>query len=67
MTRFLQMLIYELKTVDGNRGSATKLINHEVKKLRAERQDFTLEECDRMIRHKVMLSVFFKYNIMRIR
>lgn len=68
MTRFLKLLIFELKTLDGKRGTADFLIKKYVKDRFAEKDNVLTErECKRIIRHKLMESVFQKYNLIRVR
>lgn len=68
MTRFLKLLIYELKTLDGKRGSAEKFINDSVKEMMSnETNNWSKYECERRVRHQLMESVFVKYNLMRVR
>lgn len=60
-----------MRTVDGNRGSAQKLIDAGVKDLLDDKSEsFQNKEyaiCEQKVRHKIMLRVFFKYNLMRVR
>lgn len=64
MSKFLKLLIYELRTVDGNRDTAKRFIDVGVCKLMGE-QGYESEEkyrqLEQMVRHKIMLKVFSKY------
>lgn len=75
MQKFLKLLIHHLETVDGTRGSAIELKNiilkKTMKKLNREGKskvdDFKIEKVRKQINHDLMMKVYMKYNIMKVR
>lgn len=76
MEKFLQFLIRAMKTMDGQKNSAKKLLevlnNQEINRYRTKVSDGTISDADklkieRLNEHKFYQKIMMKYRIMTIR
>lgn len=70
MTMFLKLLIYELKTIDGKRGTAEKLIKKGVRGFMAQHgyvDEHKQKDYEHMTRHQIMTRVWFTYSMARVK
>lgn len=78
MTMFLKLLIYHLKTLDGTRDTATKVINlifesrlqeklTELGKTQRWGMDRVKKKIMNQVRHEVMLRTLTRYTILRVK
>ena len=71
MSQFIKFLIYSLHTIDGNRESmrplSMDLFRKYKKKIYLRDNNDKDWEIDSMIKHQVMLQVFVKYRLMRVK
>lgn len=70
MTMFLKLLIYELRTIDGNRGSGDLLIKQGVKQMVTKYgyvDQAKNEEHELRVRHLIMQKIWFNYSLLRVK
>jgi len=70
MTRLLKMLIYELKTIDGNQNTAVHAIKKGVRRLMTKYgyvDELKQQEYEKIVRHQIMQKVYFSYSLMRVK
>lgn len=70
MTMFLKLLIYELKTINGARGTAKPFITRGIKQMMGkfgyidEQKQLDYEH---KMRHKIMTRIWFSYALTRVK
>ena len=70
MKKLIKMLIYELRTIDGNRNTAVPLIEQGVRdeiERNAFGEDIKWEVIEKMIRHRLMQKVWINYSLVRFK
>lgn len=67
MTKFLKFLIYTLETVDGRRGTVLPLLSKAKANYRKQDKKMSEKYMDKLLRHQLMLKVYTKYNMMRVK
>lgn len=72
MNMFLKLLIYEMQTLDGNRGTAKQFTRREKQFCVSQTADadfeiLSLKDFENMARHRVMLKVFKSFQLLKIR
>lgn len=67
MVRVLKFLIYSLRTVDGRRGTAQKLIEQGIIKCKGTHHDIDYDKAEQIVRHQIMMKVLTSYTLMKVR
>ena len=64
MTQLLEFLVVKLETIDGNRGTANKYVDHQFKQLKQKDRTSCMRA---QMLEKAYISVFHRFNLLRIR